>query len=135
MRLCGFDTGLVKVRYAYTNEGIARAFDDVVSIDPLMSTGRASDPAYQKAVEVLAVHVLPTLTNEQRLRMDRTGELLMPDVQDFIFKHELGHIYYRSTLKRSVLNGFIMAVVTYSALLLARTLLAMVVSPLWLMQK
>jgi len=119
---CGLNPAHIKVRYCYAQEGIALAFHDTVGIDPLVWKGVENDESFKKAHDVLSVHILPTLTMEQKERIAATRALLTHATQKFIFNHELGHIYHRYTYKKIALNAVIVMIVTYSVLLAGWTL-------------
>lgn len=113
IRTCDMKPENLKLRYSYTDTGMAMAIHDAVCIDPMVWNGLESDPQAHKAVEVLEQHVMPAMPLYAKERIRKFKHLLTPAVQDFIFKHELGHIAYNYSAKKLLLAGVIGAVATF----------------------
>lgn len=108
----------VSIRYAYTQEGIAMAIDDVVVIDPMLMSLWSDDPQAFAVQEIYAQHIAPTLTEKQLERLTKTKLALTAPAQRFILRHEIGHILQRFTSKKLILiglTGFIMTIAAFYA--------------------
>lgn len=90
---CGLNPADIPLRYAYTQEQIAMALNNTVVIDPVVWQGYENDTAAQQVLTIYTQHIACTLTEHARTRIALYKPILTMDAQNFIFKHELGHIY------------------------------------------
>ena len=117
IRECGVNPETILIKYAHCNDSMAMAADNIIIIDPRMWPGLEEEPEAVKAKNVLEAH-LP-LSPVQQKRYTEMSNALTPGVQRFIFKHELGHIFYNfSSHKLAVIFG-IGTLATYSGLFVA----------------
>jgi hypothetical protein len=113
IRTCDMKPENLKLRYSYTDTGIAMAAYAAVCIDPMMWNGLESDPQAHKAVEAIEQYVMPAVPLYAKERIHKFKSMLTPAVQDFIFKHELGHIAHNYSSKKLLLTGAIGALATF----------------------
>lgn len=114
IRGCGIDPATVMVRYAYTNESTALAADRTIILDPVIFT--IQDPEAAKVLNVFEQHIKPTLKAAQIERLSASRTAMTPAAEQFIFRHELGHIVRHITPKRLISNLVTSAAAAYTAL-------------------
>lgn len=91
---CGLQVDNVSLRYGYADDGIALTMFNVVIVDQMVWKNIESDPEACKAKNLIEYHILPAISAEKKALHDKINKSLSPDVQRFIFKHELGHVFY-----------------------------------------
>lgn len=101
----GIDKNLVNLRYSYSNEMICTTTFNTISIDPLFWHGLDNDDQAIEAKKVIEQYILPQALPIQKERLQKLKAILTPQAQNFIFRHELGHIYYRYSIKKLILIG------------------------------
>ena len=116
---CGMHPDNVRLRYVYSDDMIAAATFNTIQIDPLMWKDVDLDEQAIKAKEVLTTYVTPSLTPEKKAFHAKINNLLVVPAQRFIFKHELGHLFYNYTVKRLIVLGIIGALATLTGLVVA----------------
>jgi hypothetical protein len=103
---CGMNPQAVALRYSY-NESIASATFNTIGIDPLLWKSVEQDPEALKAIQVLNQYVVPGLSELQKNKLLATQELLCDKSERFIFKHELGHIFYNYSYRKLIVIGIV----------------------------
>ena len=116
--LCGIDPAKVSLRYAYADDGIALTLFHTIVIDPMLWK-EIDDVEFHKTREIIEKHVLPAVDQNKKQLHAQINAILTPSVQEFIFKHELGHIARHSSIRRIILLGCIATIATSAALLAA----------------
>ena len=110
---CKMEPKTINLRYSYSNEMIAMCMFNTVAIDPLIWNQVDPDPEMLKAKNVIETHIIPVLTENQKIRISRIREIFSDKVQNFIFKHELGHVFYNYTNKKLILMGIIAMIAAF----------------------
>ncbi len=110
---CNVDPKSVIVKYAYIAEGIAMAAGKTIIIDPLLWHGIDDDPQAISVKDIFTLHLEKNLTANQKTQMAEFHQLLTPESQRFIFKHELGHIVQNFATKKLLLIFFLSFLATY----------------------
>lgn len=103
---CGLNPSDVCVRYCYTDNAVALSMSNTVAIDPIMWKNIETDPQVVTVKQVLTGHIA-ALPADKKAYHDKISNLLCADAQQFIFRHELGHIYYQYFWKKVALSGVI----------------------------
>lgn len=119
IKACAIEPDTIHLRYGYTNEMLAMAMFNTVIIDPLLWSGVEEDPEFIKVNKVLTDHVLPTLSELQKTRLAKVKPLFSPAVQNFIFRHELAHVYNNFSIKKLLIVGLCGALTGYTGMSLA----------------
>jgi len=122
---CDMDPNAVSLLYAYTNEAIAITAYNTIIIDPVVWSTVALDPQAVCVNAIFEQFTNPTLSEMQRIRLAKVRDSFFPEVQEFIFKHELGHVYYVFSVKKLLITGLIGVVAAYSGIQAAMCALPM----------
>jgi hypothetical protein len=117
---CGINPQVVRMRYGYCNESMAMALFNTILVDPLVWQGIDDDPEALKAMQVLEHYIIPTLSETQKVRIQKVNEILTAPAQRFIIKHEVGHVVAHYSHMKLVLVGVIGACAAYTGILAAR---------------
>lgn len=96
---CNFRPETVNLRYGYSNEGLALTMFNTISIDPLIFQDLENDPEALKLKTILETYTIPTMSELQKKRIECVKEIASTSVLQFIFKHELGHVFYNYSFK------------------------------------
>lgn len=120
---CTLEPNDIVLRYAYTNEQIAMAANNTVIIDPIIWHNLNDDQEAIKVKDIFKEHIQPTLTYAQTERIDMIHNILNPAVQRFIFKHELGHVFYNYSNNSLIRNFIVIALATYNGIIASIALL------------
>jgi hypothetical protein len=112
---CGLDPKTVDLRYAYAGDGIAITLFNTIVIDPMLWKD-IDDPEFYKTREIIEKHVLPAVDEHKKKLHAQIDTILTSGVQEFVFKHELGHIVRQFSIRRIVMLGCIAALATSAAL-------------------
>ncbi len=113
---CNIDPNSIILKYAYIPEGIAMTAGKTVIIDPVMWHGTDDDHQAIKVKEIFTTHIENTLTADQKAQLTELHQLLTPESQRFIFKHELGHVVQNYSTKKLFLVFLLGFVATYSGI-------------------
>lgn len=113
IKSCNLEQKSVELRYAYTNESIAMTVGSTVIIDPILWHGVADDVQAMHVGAIFKEHIEPRLTDAQKQRLTSIYRLLTPSVQNFLFRHELGHVVHHFSLKKLLIIFSIGFVITY----------------------
>ena len=113
---CGLQPEDVRVRYAFADDGVAVALFNTIMIDPFVWKHLDLDENAQKAKQVIDIHVMPTLSQEKKILLNRIYETISTPVLEFIFKHELGHVVYNYSIKKIIVMGMIGFMLTVAGL-------------------
>lgn len=89
----------IKLNYAYAGEIVALAAYDTIVIDPIVWHGVNEDPEAQKVHGVFDSTIAPHLSELQKTRLGILKEILTPAAQQFILRHEIGHIVLKYSAK------------------------------------
>jgi len=116
---CGLQPKDVNIRYRFANDSVALTFFNTVTIDPMMWKGLEHDQAAIDAKKNIETFVTPKIPIKTKLFLDNIKNIMSPEAQKFIFKHELGHVFHNYSLKYIVLAGTMVAVATFIALISA----------------
>lgn len=120
---CGLEPKNLAMRYAYVDDAVAKTFFNLVVVDPMVWSGINEDPEALKARDVVEKYIVPSIPENKKELHKLIQNNLSPEVQKFIFRHELGHVFYGYSTKFILLSSFITLVETFIVLMLARTLL------------
>lgn len=123
IKQCSMDPEKVSLRYGYAGDGVAMANYQTVIIDPILWQDCQQDAAAQAAIQVLQQFVLPGLAQDKKELNERIKLIITPAAQRFIFKHELGHVYYNYSFKKLLFLGATGFTVTVAGLTSAALLL------------
>jgi len=113
---CKLDPQGLILRYGYCHEGVAMAMFNTISVDPLVCAGVEDDPQALAVKNILLEHQVPLMSVPQKIRIQKVHEICSPAVQRFIFKHELGHVFYNYSNKKLILVGFIFALAVFGGM-------------------
>lgn len=109
---CKMDPRKINIRYSYTHGMIATATFNTISLDPIVCSETNSDEQALRAKDIIINQILIHQSEETKQNLEQIRQILTPAAQKFIFKHELGHVFYNYSTKKIVLVsviGFIMA--------------------------
>ncbi len=118
---CGMDAQKIQLRYSYSQGRIAITMFNTISIDPILCSLFEQDPEAIKIKNIVEPQVIALLPDEQKNRLSKIKEVLTPEVQEFIFKHELGHVFYGYSNKKIVIMGAIVTIAAYLGITTAVT--------------
>jgi hypothetical protein len=121
---CNMNPGDIVLRYAYTNESVALANGFTVVIDPILWHDFNNDPEAIKVKNIFEQHIQPSLSRIQEKRIAAIQTTLSVAAQRFIFKHELGHVFYKFSYKYLVVIFLIGSVSALSGILAAMTIVS-----------
>jgi len=116
---CGLQPKDITLRYRYDDDSVAVSMFNTVAIDPMIWKGLENDQQAIQAKNTIEKFIIPKLPTSKKLFQDKIKTIMSPEVQKFIFKHELGHIFHNYSLKYIVLAGAMGAVATFIALISA----------------
>lgn len=119
MEACQVDPSSVILKYAYIPEGIALTASNTIVIDPILWHGLSDDSQAVKVEEIFKVHIEPGLTDAQKAKIVDIKQLLTPESQRFIFKHELGHVVRHFSFVKLLVIFFVGFLATYSGVVTA----------------
>lgn len=91
---CDINPETVELRYGYTYGSMAMALNNMVIIDPLVCSAFEDDPEAIKIKNIVEMHIFPVTPELQKKSIKAVKQALSRDAQLFIFKHELGHVFY-----------------------------------------
>lgn len=103
---CGLEPKDVALRYSYTDDGVAMTLFNTIAIDP-MFWKEIDDPELLKTRRVIEQFILPHVPENKKTLHAHINAILTPLAQRFIFKHELGHIFYNYSHKRVLVTGIL----------------------------
>jgi hypothetical protein len=109
----GMDPEKIQIRYGYCHESLAMTMFDTIVIDPLVYTLFEQDSTAQEAKQVIDTYIMPTRSEEVKRKILQFKTILSPQAQQFIFMHELGHIYDRYSIKKIMIIGIIGTLAAY----------------------
>lgn len=112
---CGLDPAKIALRYAYAGDGVAVTLFNTIVIDPMLWKD-IDDPEFYKTREIIEKHVLPVVDEHKKRLHAQIDTILTPSVQEFIFKHELGHVVRQFSTRRIIMLGCMAALATGAAL-------------------
>ena len=107
------------VRYAYTDDAVAMTLFNVIAVDQMLWSTIEDDPEALKAREVVEKYVLPNVPENKKEMHRVIKNNLTPNVQKFIFRHELAHVFYNYSYRRVLITSIIGAAATGIALTVA----------------
>jgi hypothetical protein len=113
IRECNLDPATIRLRYGYSQGSIALTIENTISIDPMVWKESAEHNSIQKARENINTYISPKISQGQKELDNFIKEHMTPDCQNFIFKHELGHITNHYSIKKIVLTGCVMATAVF----------------------
>lgn len=117
---CGVDRARINLRYAYTSEQFALTMGNTVVIDSICYSVCADDVANQPVKNVFKEVVEPRLSENAKKRLAAYKEILTPEVQEFLFKHEIGHIVHKFAFKKLWLVFVLGVLSAYAGILTAK---------------
>lgn len=121
---CGLSPDRVAVRYAYTDDAVALTLFNTVVVDPMVWQEIDTDPEAIHAQTIITQYVIPGVSAYKKALHAKIKELVSVDAQNFIFKHELGHVARHYSCKRIVLHGTIGALATAAGFVTALAVVA-----------
>lgn len=113
---CKLNPATINLRYGYSHEGLAMAMLNTISIDPLIFRDLDNDPEAVKVKNILEQYTVPTMQELQKKRIDLTKQIASNSVLQFIFKHELSHVFYNYSLKKITLMALIIFIAAFSGI-------------------
>lgn len=116
MMQCNMDPKAIRVLYGYGYGSVAVHVYNMIIIDALIWVNFDKDMIFQKIQDELVKKVFPAQPDIQRRRINALRDILSPEVQQFIIKHELGHVYYASIYYELLFVAAKIGTVTYAAL-------------------
>jgi hypothetical protein len=120
---CGLEPKNISMRYAYVDDAIAKTFFNLIVVDPMNWTNIAEDPEAIKAREVVEKYIVPGIPENKQELHKAIKASLYPDVQKFIFRHELGHVFYNYSKNIILISSLVCFAETFIVLLWARAML------------
>lgn len=121
---CNMDPAAIRLRYGYTDEAIAMMIINTIAIDPLLWNDLNEDPEAIKCTNIINTLVIPVISVEKQQRLNNFKQALSAPVQQFIFKHELGHVYHNYAYKKLFLIFIISMLATFCGLVITQLLLS-----------
>jgi len=118
---CGICPTKIRLKYGYTDDKLALTSINTIVIDQMLWKNVDNDPEALKAKSIIKTHVLPTLSPDVIAWHDKINKLFTPETQNFIFRHELGHVVHNFSIKYYLISGFTIMFATAVGLLVART--------------
>lgn len=115
IKACRMDPEKIALRYAYADDGIAITLFNTIVIDPMHWKG-IEDEEFHKTRDIIEKHVLPNVDEQKKRLHTKISAILTPAVQEFIFKHELGHVARNFSIRRITMVGSIATLSTSAAL-------------------
>ncbi len=100
IRLCNFDPSKVIVKYAYTAQQMGMAMGNTLIIDPTTCSICKDDLNANPVLNIFHQLYEPNLDELGKKRQSLQLQNLTPEIQSFIFKHELGHIVDHYSYKK-----------------------------------
>jgi hypothetical protein len=113
VRDCGVDPSSIKIKYAYIPEGLALTSGTTIIVDPVMFDLFNEDRGAERVKEVFILQFEPMLSSIQKTVFDQLRKEVNPAVFRFIFKHELGHVVARYSLKKLCVNAIIICITSF----------------------
>lgn len=107
------DPEKIQLRYGYCNESLAMTMFNTIVIDPMIYTLFEQDPTAQQAKQVIQTYIVPTQSEELKRKISQLKEIMSPQAQQFVFTHELGHVYDHYSIKKIAIIGIIGALTAY----------------------
>lgn len=120
---CGCDTEIVCVRYAYTDDAIATTHFNTIALDSMAWSTTQNDPEAVKARDMIEKCIIPHVPADKKELHTAIQNNLSKDAQAFIFRHELGHVFYNDSMRRVVRAAFVGAIGMGMTLTLASLLM------------
>jgi Zn-dependent protease with chaperone function len=97
---CNIAKEKIQLKYAYSAEQIALTLGSTIVIDPVLWSLCDHDAQTVPVISVFTTNIEPSLTQAQKQRLSEVKKILTPQVQTFIFKHELGHVVHNFAYKK-----------------------------------
>lgn len=119
---CGLDHRNVSLRYAYTGDNVAMTIFNGIILDPLVWKN-LEDPERIKASDVVEKYIIPTIAPDKLELLSNIQNKITTGAQKFIFRHELGHVFYNYSYKKILLSSLIGVFVTAVALVVAHQIM------------
>lgn len=119
---CNVPIENINIRYAFAGEGIALTRFNTITMDPIIFE-EFKDDSYHAAREIVETHILPTRNIHEISFLEQLRLSMKPTVQEFIFKHELGHVTQKYTANFIAITSFSTSIITLVTLLVSRSLI------------
>lgn len=120
IRSCDVNPETISIKYAYTEQQIAMALGSTIIIDPTTCTICHDDPQATSVMNVFTQLYEPRLNSLAQHRQVWQRQNLTPDIQMFIFKHEIGHIVDNYSYKKLWIIFGIGSLATLSGIITAK---------------
>ena len=114
--LCGFRPIDVRLRYAYADDGIGMCMFNTIVVDPMVWLGVDDDPQVIEVKKIIVTQVLPSVQENKKIMHAKIKEIISPEALRFIFRHELGHVFYNYSYKNILLKLIIGAITAATGL-------------------
>lgn len=124
IKLCQVDASKIIIKYAYTAQQIAMAIGKTIIIDPTSCSICNDDENTVSVKNIFHQLYEPSLTELAKKRQAWQLQNLTPEIQSFIFKHELGHVVDYYSYKKLWIIFLIGTLATYSAIHSAKIVLS-----------
>ncbi len=109
----GVETEKLRIRYGYSQEGIALTIFNTLVIDPLI--WNVPDTEAQTVVDFIKVHI--PLSELQKTRIQKIRDCFTAGAQKFILLHEAGHFLQQDSTKKLISIGIISSIATAAGIL------------------
>lgn len=116
---CKMNPNDITIRYSYTNTMVATTTFNTISLDPILCSETNQDEQALIAKDVIEKHVLINSSQSVKDNLIKINAILSPEAQRFVFKHELGHVFYNYAYKKLMLIGLIGFIMAYAGILTA----------------
>lgn len=116
IKSCNIDPKKIVVKYAYTAQQIAMAISNTIIIDPTTCSICSHDENALPVKNVFHQLYESHLNELSKKRQTWQSENLTPEIQSFIFKHELGHVVDHYSYKKLWVIFFIGTLTIYGAI-------------------
>jgi hypothetical protein len=124
IRLCNFDPSKVIIKYAYTGQQMGMAMGNTLIIDPTTCSICKDDVNANPVLNVFHQLYEANLDELGKRRQSLQLQNLTPEIQAFIFKHELGHIVGNYSYKELGVNFVIATLSFYGGISMAKFILS-----------
>jgi hypothetical protein len=116
IKSCNLDPSKIILKYAYTAQQVAMAIGNTVVMDPTTCSICADDVNAVPVINVFQQLYEPTLNELGKKRQAWQSQNLTPEIQSFIFKHELGHVVDQYSYKKLWVVFLIGTLAVYGAI-------------------
>ena len=113
LSVAGIDPEELRIRYGYSQEGLALAIFNTLVIDPLI--WNVPDTEAQTVADIIKVYV--PLSELQKTRIEKIRNCFTTGAQKFILLHEVGHCVQQYSIKKLFVVGCVGSIATAAGIL------------------